>query len=216
MALYDAMNDDDDQVRAIAASATRSILGEDLMPIEAATQLLQWLGQRLGNQEDFRSLIACRLAGNTRTPSRVAAGLFDWEPAPEQLASAMRLDDSLFVIEEKNLFIDEVREIKRWKAVLESLEYDTKEEWFQVLRGWTTDGLRALKNLTLEQEDGPMGWTSEPKVFAMCARILLCGVAIRASESCEDIRELLDGVREAGRRRGLHGLLLEMVDEIST
>jgi hypothetical protein len=107
-----------------------------------------------------------------------------------QFSKAMEDDNSLFVEEEQNLFIDEVREAKLWSKIFEETaldtwnwqgaDFDIENTWSQphaALAAWVMEGLLAL-NALLVKEDGPLGWTSKPTVFALATRLLLSANAI--------------------------------------
>lgn len=178
IALYDALNDDDDDVRVVGSAAATGILGQALVPLEAASSLLEWITLHFAGSQSLRPIIARRIAWVDES----------WEPASDQLAGAMRLDDSLFAVEEKNLFIDEVREAKRWISVLEALEWAAGDETLAQLDAWVSGGLAQVL-LLMDQEDGPLGWASNPRVFAICSRVVLCSVALGRGRGSEGVRE---------------------------
>ncbi|KAK6081692.1 HEAT repeat protein [Seiridium cupressi] len=209
LALYDYLNDDDDEIRDIAASATAPILGKPLVSIEASTRLLSWLAKQYGETAEFRTHVACRMVGQPAVwaqitdPTRI---LSSWDAAEADLARAMRFDDSLFVVEEQNLYIDEVRESLRWKDVFRSLAYAGDDDAaVAALLQWTTAGLRTLC-AQAETDDGVLGWTSKPEVFALCSRVVVCGVAL--AEKHADAKEELRTFVEQGKKTRVHGLLL--------
>ncbi|KAL7626272.1 hypothetical protein AAE478_003042 [Parahypoxylon ruwenzoriense] len=239
LALYDALNDDDDEVRAAAALAAAPILANQrLVSVEAGPRLLRWLLACYGVVDEFRAHVACRLAGliPSSDPSQSAAAsvlLEDWTPAEAQLAQAMRFDDSLFIVEEQNLYIDEVREAHRWRDVYLSLpplsspspspsssqgpnDNNSSPPSSPAIRAtlshWVLSGLRTLTRLAAAEgeEDGPPGWTSKPEVFAICARILVAGAALADADA--EIRGELRRFRDQGAGAGVHGLLLGMCD----
>jgi hypothetical protein len=209
LALYDTMNDDDDEVREVGAQAARSLIGQNLVPIEAANQLLDWARGQYGDKGSFKSLVACRMVGHQADPTLAQGEMLTWASASSLLESAMEFDNSLFAVEKANLFIDEVREATRWRRVFESLEYEPEEAWFKALRSWTADGLRTIVKAA-GTDDGPLGWSSSADVYALCARIIDCGQALKASGHCPEMGELLGQLVVAGARLRLHGLLFEL------
>ncbi|KAI1281256.1 putative death-receptor fusion protein-domain-containing protein [Xylaria sp. FL0933] len=251
LVLYDALTDDDVDVREAAAQATSPILGLALVPFEAGARLLRWLASHFGHEPDFLMHVAGRMVGHNfgsasfterRAPEGDSndASRVRWVPARTQLTEAMRFDDSLFVIEEHNQYIDEVREAKRWTDMfLSSGSYgakDSRSDASKALAEWTLASLRTLIEIAQSESvtdgDGPLGWTSKPQVFAICARILLCASALlkfkierdqvqyqgqKANEDKEgqiyaDVAEELDRFRRLGHdgRTRIHGLLLTM------
>ncbi|KAJ8129317.1 hypothetical protein O1611_g4314 [Lasiodiplodia mahajangana] len=186
LALYDALTDDDVEVREAAAGAAKSILGLELVPAEAGSRLLCWLAGHFGHESDFLTHVGGRMVGHNFGSTCFVAthpagedvpevnGL-DWVPAESQLAEAMRFDDSLFVVEEHNQYIDEVREAKRWADVflssVSSTEKRVHNSVTRALAEWTLAGLRTLARIAETESaadgDGPLGWTSKPEVFAI-------------------------------------------------
>ncbi|EGX94401.1 HEAT repeat protein [Cordyceps militaris CM01] len=164
LALYDTLNDDDEEVRDLGSAAFQHITGVSLVPVEAASRLLQWLAATFGSLPQFRAVVAGRIIGGAAAP------------AEQQLTAALQFDDSLFAVEEQNLFVDEVRETKRWAAVFDSLSWvggDAEADTVLVaLDGWVRGGVAKMRDIVREQEDGPLGWASDAHVFAIATRIV--------------------------------------------
>lgn len=196
----------------MAAEATQRLLGQDLVAIEAANRLLDWLAARFGRDAPFATHVACRLVGHATAPFWPAtARMLEWTSAQAQLEVALRVDDALFAVEEQNLFVDEVRETQRWSAVFAQLECRPEETWFRTLVLWVREGLAALTEAA-GRDDGPLGWTSQPAVFALCTRVILSAGALRRSGHCNDVDALLEALVVAGRGWRFHPLLLEMAE----
>jgi hypothetical protein len=126
----------------------------------------------------------------------------------------MKFDDSLFVIEEQNLFVDEVREAQRWISVYESLEWDSSDPALEALATWTSAGLEATRNLA-SQEDGPLGYGSKPEVFAILSRVIRSSAALMRhhanTEFCESINKS-SSVLHNGQGH-MSGLLLQPLEK---
>ncbi|EXA49967.1 hypothetical protein NW761_000836 [Fusarium oxysporum] len=188
LALYDSLNDDDDDIRDVGSAAVQSILGKALVPIEAANRLLLWLAQHYAGSPTFRQVVVRRIMGDSRypTPKNNAVSIQD------QLQEAMKFDDSLFVIEKQNLFVDEVRETQRWIALYENLTWESNDPSLDPLTTWTSAGLEAMQNLA-RQEDGPLGYASKPEVFAILSRVVRASAAIARKQPdsglCERINK---------------------------
>ncbi|RYP50459.1 hypothetical protein DL768_004051 [Monosporascus sp. mg162] len=159
LALYDALNDDDEEVREAAARAAAPVLGgHPMASIEAAARLLAWLRGRYGSDAEFRAHAAGRVIGHRAAydiPGEEGPGA--WTPAEQQLRVAMRFDGALFVVEEQNQYVDEVREAYRWRDVLfpppsspssaaATAAASTAPE-LRALAAWTLAGLRTLTRL---------------------------------------------------------------------
>ncbi|KAI0887401.1 putative death-receptor fusion protein-domain-containing protein [Annulohypoxylon maeteangense] len=216
LALYDALNDDDDEIRSIAAQAAAPLhSNQPLVSIEAGHRLLRLLLLWYGEIDEFRARVACRMIGYTSNDAPGndgAVSLSNWIPATTQISEAMRFDDSLFVIEEPNLYIDEVREARRWSEVYSSLPPSPSPSSLveATLSSWILSGLQTLVDLAeREGRDGPLGPMSKPEVFAISARILVGGVALAKKRDVE-VRRELGKFRDAGRKAEVHGLLLGM------
>lgn len=205
LALYDYLNDDDEEIRDVAAAACAPILGKPLVSIEAGERLLALLADLHGAvNTEFRAHAAGRLVGH-----QLESDSDEWTPAETQLARALRFDDSLFVVEEQNLYVDEVREAIRWRnAFFSSSSSSTSHQ--EALADWTAAGLRTLSRIADDQaDDGVLGWTSKPEVFAICARIAVTAAAL-AGAGHETVREELRAFVDRGARTRVHGLLLQM------
>ena len=127
------------------------------------------------------------------------------------------MDDSLFVVEEQNLFVDEVREAKRWISVYAAVEWDASEASLRDLDGWLCGGLARLQSL-LNQDDGPLGWASDPQVFAICSLLILCSVTmVSRGHASQQLRETLGRIKEAldtNKDKHISGLLAEPLHKL--
>ncbi|RDW59572.1 hypothetical protein BP6252_12659 [Coleophoma cylindrospora] len=181
-ALYDTLNDDDDDVRDAGAACTSALLGRSLVPLAAAKDFLQWLWKSQGSSPSFAWNVVCRMTGNQDEALEV--GQLHLRSAEAQLSEAMAEDESLFVEEEQNLFYDEIREAKVWSVLFEKELHSSWSNAISVLATWVLEGLTVL-NLLATKNDGPLGWTSKPAVFAQCMRIIISAKALlRYQASC--------------------------------
>ncbi|KAF9769372.1 hypothetical protein IL306_013219 [Fusarium sp. DS 682] len=187
LALYDLLNDDDDEIRDVGSAAVKSILGQALVPIEAANRLLLWLAEHYADNSTFRQIIVRRIMGDSRYPTP-GSNVVSVE---DQLQEAMKFDDSLFVIEEQNLFVDEVRETQRWVSLYKSLAWESNDPSLNSLIKWTRAGLDAMQHLA-SQEDGPLGYSSKPEVFAILSRVAHASSALARHHPDFDLRERIN------------------------
>lgn len=246
LALYGALVDDDDDVREVAAAAAAALMTttseedaqqqqppQPLVAVDAADALLSWLRARLGHTNELRAYAACRLAGSAVVAADLGAqDLAAWVPPQDQLAAALLVDESLFAVEEQNLFVDEVREAERWAGVLRELEWEHEElegggggraslvveGALAALKAWTEGALEGVAGLARRHaDDGPLGWASGADAFALCYRVLVCGRVLAGmlgeDDRGADIARLLGEIREAGRASRLHGLLLSALGD---
>lgn len=225
LALYNTLTDDDDEIRDVGATAaafvtataaTAAADGSDegqhnhhhhhpqpLVAVDAADVLLAWTQERLGRTNEFRAYAACRLVGDPLVAIDIGVqDLSAWAPPGQQFAGALAVDESLFAVEEQNLFIDEVRETDRWAGVFRAIEWDldgpveeaeaeaeekqggsappvgrtlvVMDSTLTALKGWVEEALGSLAE-QVGEDDGPLGWASRADAFALCYRVLVCG-----------------------------------------
>lgn len=242
LALYQTLIDDDEEVREMGAITAAQVMtsgsapAQPLVPVDAADALLSWLSTNFGQTNEFKAYVACRLVGDPLITIDIGVQeLQSWSSPDTQFAEALQVDESLFAVEEQNLFIDEVRETDRWAAVFRDLPWDFDElevdgkmqrvlimdSSLSELRKWTEGALRILAEQTAKHDDGPLGWASNPAAFALCHRVLVCGKVLSAlvggaggGES--DLVPLLGRIKEAGGQSRLHGLLMSTLSEHGT
>ncbi|KAK3391959.1 putative death-receptor fusion protein-domain-containing protein [Sordaria brevicollis] len=209
-ALYDALIDDDDEVRDLASAAAAPVVGQQMVPPSAADRLAAWTTEMFFGEEEFQDHLVSRLTtGNSPVTDK------ELTSAAEQLLTAFQFDDSLFATEEQNLFIDEVRETRRWQRELiaraSGSDDIASKPAFAKLSKWTEEGLKYLVRLVRANTDVPLGWSSDQHVFAACARVLLCAVAVVKVAGAESaVGEELKKFKEVGEKGGLHGSLMEI------
>lgn len=189
----------------------QEILNQNLVPLEAANRLLQWLAENFADSTAFRSHLCSRIVGNFGT----AAGDHPWKSANTQLKTALDVDDSLFAIEEQNLFLDEVRETKRWISVFEKLDWSSTKESLVELEQWVQFGLGRFIQL-LQVEDGPLGWASNPGAFAICTRILCGAKALDKKHGSPTLHETIFQIKQLleSSDTQVSRLLLEPLDDV--
>ncbi|CAK7216519.1 hypothetical protein SBRCBS47491_002858 [Sporothrix bragantina] len=211
--VYDALNDDDDEIRDVAAKAAGAVLSTPLIPGEAARQLPLWMASQYSGAEVSTSAslalqAAARVEGQ---PTSVSVAV--WPSAATLLASALEFDDALFLVEEHNLYIDEVREAERWAAVVQGGNGAVG------FAAWLADGMEALVSRIQgpDGDDGPLGWTAVPSVFAVCSRLITGARAVverqgegEKSAAVQLLSTLLPTFQETGTKARVHGLLLAM------
>lgn len=205
MALYDALNDDDDEVRDVAAAAAAKIVGQALAPLEAADRLLDYLAAEFGDLPEFREIVVCRLAG-------VSPRREEWPDVRLAVEQAVNFDDSLFAQEEQNLFVDEVRELRRFQRVAGRLSWEPEAECVRRLASWTAAGL-AMVAESAYRDDGPLGLASDQHYFALCARLFTSGVVLTRATGVPGTerspQQLIEAVVKS-RQADFHGSLAAM------
>lgn len=205
-ALYDSLNDDDDEIRDLSAATASKLLKKSLVPLAASVELAKWMHSCHYNSAPYAWNVVQRMTGHTTFEVSAEA-----EPsiasAEIHLGKVMEDDDSLFVEEEQNLFIDEVRETRLWCDIFVGSSSNRREDsgieqtWIKpnaALAAWVLHGLKTMNKL-LEKEDGSLGWISKPAVFAICMRVVLSAYAIiyRRNRLCFE-----NGERELSKDTG--------------
>lgn len=239
LALYNTLVDDDDEIRDVGAAATALVTSSDpnarfpqpLVAVDAVDALLSWLRERFGHTNEFRAYVACRLVGDSLVALDIGVqDLTAWASPEQQFARALEVDESLFAVEEQNLFIDEVRETERWADVFRSLprDYDQTEgddgvagkvlimdSSLDALKSWVERALEVLAE-QLGQDDGPLGWASQADAFALCHRVIVCGKVMAELLGGEStvIASSLERLKGIGQASRLHGLLLSALDRV--
>lgn len=234
LALYDTLNDDDEEVRDLGAdivswilstTSTHSLSKSIVAP--AACHLLSvFLAQSYSGSANLSIHAIRRLTGQTREnefiQSSNSATAVSFTPVHELLASARTEDISLFVEEKQNLFIDEVREAETWSRVLKQLSKSAYNQKVATeFSDWIVKGLDVLTEVSKIEVDGPLGWTSKPEVFTLGMRIILgAGVVQHWSTAgvvgAADTRvsERLEQLRDAGRKSFLHEMWIDSIGTI--
>lgn len=141
LAVYELLNDDDEETRLLAAAVCGRILivagahdssEPDIEPITASQELLQYCARRWkSSPEFFRHAFAHAFAIEV--------------PVAEQLTKLSHADVALFAAEKQNLYIDDAREVRVWSQVVTRLAPSAIERArLAALGTWVLDGLGAL------------------------------------------------------------------------
>ncbi|KAJ6138874.1 Armadillo-like helical [Penicillium samsonianum] len=225
LVLYDMLNDDDDEIRDVAASAASWVLSHSsvspdadvtLAPLNAGALLADFiidnysdsalLGQRvlryLTSQEP-------RVSGSDERSHLVAVS--------DQIAEHRQESTVLFVEEKQNLFIDDVREVEVWSRALLRLTHSAYNKLsLDETSAWAFDGLTYLCSLvgSEKEADGLLGWVSKPEIFTLGLRVIIISSALGsqvfpAPESLRvqpnAFRASLESLLGAGKSSSVHG-----------
>lgn len=199
--LYDLLNDDDEELRdmaAVVASRCFSIeISTPRLPFATTVWLADFLSRSFPKSEALFEGALFRFMG-----SRRGSRLFS--PVADHLATVQKESTVLFVAEKQNLYIDDIRETEIWSNVLIQLDYS---EFTKALRpqffSWISNGLVALcEQLRTGDAKGLLGWMSRPDSFALSMRLVHGARAVLLTKGlgCSDL-DLVD------LRRILHELL---------
>ncbi|KFY22578.1 hypothetical protein V493_06499 [Pseudogymnoascus sp. VKM F-4281 (FW-2241)] len=222
IAILDSLTDDDPDIREIGAATFSSITFSPAVVPEASAQAFShWLYDHYSTCEQFLAETLRRItSGNT------VDGFTGIEPLvlPDTrvaLMHAMVPDNALFAEEEQNLYIDEMREARLWCGIFARAEGSQWDRVTAKLVLWAVKSMRTM--MAIEDRDGPLGWMSKPKVFAICARVVVAArmlaerfgtmEGVKGKPLLEPVvAALMEAGRsllERGRTKSLHPLLME-------
>jgi len=232
LALYDTLNDDDEEIRDIGAdivswtlstTSTRFPSGS-LIPPAARYRFSTFLAQNYSESANlfiealFRLTVQTKEDNCPENTKSATAVLFT--PVHDRLVSARTEDFSLFIEEKQNLFNDEVREAETWSRVLKQLAKSAYDEKAAAeFSDWVVEGINALTNIAKSEVDGMLGWTSKPEVFTLGMQVILgAGVVqhwsktgvVGAADACVSGR--LKKLRDAGRKSFLHERWIDSIE----
>ncbi len=231
LVLYSLLNDDDDEIRALAASATATLLRaqgnegfKDTVPLLSAEALAGWLATAFVDspltrvylvREAMRRLTSPSFSPSssptTANTTTTQLELFT-TPFSTSLASARYTDTSLFASEKQNLYLDETSEAVLWSGVLaRQSALSVPTALYEGLVNWVVEGLEVLMRTAEEERDGALGWTSKSEVFALGMRVF-CGAEVVLRWAGEKGKGLGVGVEREGVRTKILLALRRFVD----
>ncbi|OBT50818.1 hypothetical protein VE04_08320 [Pseudogymnoascus sp. 24MN13] len=160
VAILDSLIDDDPDGREPGAATFSSLtLSAAVVPGGTAQSFSHWLYDNYSDSEPFIAETLRRITSGNEL------GTFDG------LEPAMVPDNALFAEEEQNLYIDELREARLWCEVFARAEGSQWDRVTAKLLKWAVKSMLAI--IAIEDRDGPLGWMSKPKVFAICGRVVV-------------------------------------------
>lgn len=215
MVLYDTLNDDDEELRDIAAASASWVLSYSsvsptsalaLGPLNASGLLATFITDHYSDSVYFARRVIRYLTGQE---SRISGSDNQSSLVPVSVLMTQHCQEStvLFVEEKQNLFVDEVREVDVWSRVLLQLKRNAyPETLIRQISSWVSEGLEHLLMLVNQDSgsDGLLGWTSKPESFTLGVRVISMAAAL-ASESF-NVPEALD-VQQVTLRRQIRNLL---------
>jgi hypothetical protein len=213
--LYDLLNDDDDEIRDLAARTTSTLLRaqgianyKDTVPILTTHRLATYLSTTFSHSGELVKEAVRRLENTGVLFSRPFKCVFEEE---------RKEDTSLFAQEKQNLYKDDTLDAVLFSRILSSLPHSAFSlSLRQGLAAWVLDGLRVLKQTAQEEEDGALGWSSKAEVFTLGMRVL-CAAEIVTGWRGAERASVLKALREfadAGKGAGVHGIWLEKVEGV--
>ncbi|CAK4020465.1 HEAT repeat [Lecanosticta acicola] len=173
VSIYDLLNDDDEDIRLLAARITCRILTAatqeqqvEYEPIVSSQKLLSFCISRW-TDKDFLAATAFQRAFD-------CSGGVAPRAVGEAIAALARSDTALFATEKQNLYIDDAREVRIWSQVIQKMRL-TSPHFTKVvyaLASWFDEGLGALKKQAEDVLDGALGWSSKAEIFTLGLQVI--------------------------------------------
>jgi hypothetical protein len=180
--LYDLLNDDDEEIRDMAASTASFVLKSaagaisQLCPLAASYRLSGYLAQTFSRMEDFHFLALSRVMLPPSIEVDVPcafADLVSRHSVSKQLDIARQECHDLFEEESQNLYWDDVREIDIWYLALSNVSSARVDVDIRNLAGyWTLQGLCELRTALPNLTSGPFGDLSKLEIITLFMRVI--------------------------------------------
>ncbi|KLJ08624.1 hypothetical protein EMPG_15944 [Blastomyces silverae] len=233
LVLYGMLNDDDEDIRYIAAQAASTLFSlvsdstneaTALLPLAASSKLTDILAKTFA---DSTTLCAEAMGRFLGLPTNLSGTKFNETktitPVSRLLAEFQTESTVLFQEEKQNLFVEDVREVEIWAKVLSRLVARRANTSFALrLYSWVTDGLSTLINETREAGgDGMLGWISDPDVFTLGVRVIRGAKILLLVPPSETlvldqalVRQRLKDLWDQGHKVGMHHCWLTLLKTI--
>lgn len=222
--LYDMLNDDDEELRDIAASTASWVLSYSsvsprtavaLGPLNASSLLATFITDHYSDSPQLARRVIRYLTGQNQriSGSDEQAQLVS---VADLVAEYCQESTVLFVEEKQNLFIDDVREIDVWsKALLHLHKGAYPETLVRQFSNWVSEGLEYLSKRVSQEagQDGLLGWVSKPESFILGVRIISISAALASNEFAapqyldvdpNTLKKQLKLLLDAGRGASVH------------
>lgn len=220
--LYDMLNDDDEDLREISASVTSRLLSYSsvspgravaVAPLTASKMLANFIASHYKSssrlfQDAVRRVLGQRVSNRRSSSERRLVSV------SHMASEYLKESTVLFVEEKQNLYVDDIREVDIWTAVLFELQAASGEEsMIQQFSGWVAEGLSYFTELTAFTKDGLLGWASRTDMFVLGTRVLSAAKFLVSEDSRafghkeEDrliLKQRLQSFSVAGRSSNLH------------
>ncbi|KAF2215287.1 hypothetical protein CERZMDRAFT_36176, partial [Cercospora zeae-maydis SCOH1-5] len=172
LAIYDLLNDDDEDIRLLASEIVTRILAAGPThtpasePIVASQRLLTFCVGRWPDSSDFVAHAFQRAFDFSNTGTVP-------QPIAQQLEASTQSDTALFAEEKQNLYIDEAKEVRVWSQVLQKLSLSAIDKsLIAKLAQWAVAGLHTLTSHSESNADGALGWTTQPGTYVLGLKVI--------------------------------------------
>jgi hypothetical protein len=226
--LYDMLNDDEEELRDVAAVTASLMLSHpcggqtkslSLLPTASSFHLAAFLAKNYASSPLILREAIRRFLGRPPAESaRIDINLF--VPVSTFLSGYRERGTALFAEEKQNLFVDDAREARIWATVLSQMVVaDTNIDLLERMYTWALDGLLSLAQTTLvEGVDGIFGWISSPEVFTIGLRVIQATRVLLLRDGFGSrlfdrniILKRLEDMLEAGRKATMHEQWLSLL-----
>ena len=222
--LYDLLNDDDDEIRNLAARTTGTLLRaqgdtgfKDTVPVLCTHRLGAFLCRTASMSSTSQSSFLQAL----QKEALRRLNPFQDKSFQETFAEMREEDTALFATEKQNLYKDDVLDALFFSRILgftlvssRSTSASASESaGLQNLKSWVENGLAVLQTTAADQDDGALGWCSKDDVFALGMRVFgAVEVLLAGSRDRYSVVEGLMCFDRVAREKGVHGLWIEKIE----
>ena len=225
--LYDILNDDDEGIREKGARIASWTLSShihpfpitspsmSLSPAAARLQVLEFLKLNYTDSSALFEEGLSRLLGIERRKGSIPELLI---PAKILLEVSMKDETSLFAEERQNMYTDIVQEVESWAHLIYALDSKAVSGCMALssFQEWAVDGLATLTAAAEHCVDGPLGWTSNPQVFALGLQVVRSIGVINRHCSIDHVSIIrnLTRILRLGYRISLHWIWMDRVQRV--
>ncbi|OAX82402.1 hypothetical protein ACJ72_03248 [Emergomyces africanus] len=224
------LNDDDEEIRYLAAQAGSILFSLEfdntnqttaLLPLAASSKLVDILADDFTDSSTLCAEAMGRFLGlPINLLGAKAKDTISLTPVSRLLAEFQTESTVLFQEERQNLFVEDVREVETWAKVLSRLVVVPRNSNFALqFYSWVADGLCTLAEETAEaSRDGVLGWISHPDVFTLGIRVILGAKILLLASLSETlvldkflIRQRLENLWKEGQKNEMHHCWLSLL-----
>ncbi|KKZ68139.1 hypothetical protein EMCG_06196 [[Emmonsia] crescens] len=230
LVLYGMLNDDDEDIRYIAAQAASILFSLEsdstnqataLLPLAASSKLTDILADNFANSTTLCAEAMGRFLGLSINLSGTKSNHTTTITSVSRLLAEFQTESTVLFQEEKqNLFVEAVREVETWAKVLSRLIVERENTSFALrFYSWVADGICTLIEATRGAGgDGVLGWTSDPDVFTLGVRVIRGAKILLLVPPSETmvldkalVRQRLEDLWNHGQRIGMHYCWLSLL-----
>lgn len=173
-AIYNALVDDDEEIRAIGARTAIGIVHNleevsetnEVVPYVAARMLCTYMIDHFSGSQALFSTALGKVLGQKTDGTALRS-------VDNILKDTLQVDNSLFGEEKQNLYIDETREAELWSRVLKQCSLPPiSQQVLDKFSSWVLDGIDCLTLRARKEAVGPLGWATKPDVLTLGIRVI--------------------------------------------